>query len=366
MPHYLLLCPRSLAKTKVMVFERASSSRTVVEIRVDGVKLRQVSVFKYLGLLLTPGLQFTSHLARATERARAAASITAQLISRLNIASFKRIGSYYTCFVESQFYGYELFPHSSVDAVCSARSHFVRSVFDLPKTCSHELATILFDLPPVPVTFLRRKKKFLFSASKHEFPFVRSAVDVDLGLISSPVSWSQNIVWLLRNFDPTVSTVNLNLDLELSKAIDMVSDADFNFFFIQDGDSESLSFFRLFAEPTILSSFRDFLQKLQFPQRRLVILFSASLLRFRFCHYPREFCPLCGKRWLWDHFFIACRKLDVVPELAVDSSVLVAVSSHIAHGQWEVFLHYLRFYLLQWSDILTQAAFPIDVIDNLC
>jgi hypothetical protein len=136
--------------------------------------------------------------------------------------------------MESQFYGFELYPLSSIDAVCSARSHFVRSVFDLPRTCSHELATILLDLPPVAVALLRRKKKFLFSVSKHEFPFVCCAVaDVDRSLISSPVSWSQNVVCLLRTFDPsTVSIVDLNLDLEMAKAIDLVLNNDINFYFI--------------------------------------------------------------------------------------------------------------------------------------
>jgi hypothetical protein len=46
--------------------------------------------------------------------------------------------------------------------------------------------------------------------------------------------------------------------------------------------------------------------------------------------------------------------------------VLATDSSHIAQGQWDVFKHYLRFYLLEWSDLLSQVAFPIDIIDNLC
>jgi hypothetical protein len=33
-----------------------------VEIRVGGVLLREVKVFKYLGVLLTPDLSFSAHL----------------------------------------------------------------------------------------------------------------------------------------------------------------------------------------------------------------------------------------------------------------------------------------------------------------
>jgi hypothetical protein len=42
-----------------------------VEIRVDGVRLKEVKVFKYLGFLVTPDLSFTAHITHATERARA-------------------------------------------------------------------------------------------------------------------------------------------------------------------------------------------------------------------------------------------------------------------------------------------------------
>ncbi len=33
-----------------------------VEIRVDGVLLKEVKVFKYLGFLITPDLSFTAHI----------------------------------------------------------------------------------------------------------------------------------------------------------------------------------------------------------------------------------------------------------------------------------------------------------------
>lgn len=74
---------------------------------------------------------------------------------------------------------------------------------------------------------------------------------------------------------------------------------------------------------------------------------------------------LCGKRWLWEHFF-TCNRLDVVPLHPTRDAVLSVVQGHIADGQWDVFVHYLRFYLLEWSDILSRICFPRDVIENLC
>ncbi len=89
------------------------------------------------------------------------------------------------------------------------------------------------------------------------------------------------------------------------------------------------------------------------------------VLKYRFCSNICEFCPLCGKRWLWEHFF-ACRRLDVASVEEVSPNVVSAVKVYISSGQWTVFLQYLRFYLLEWRDILTTAVFPYDVIDSLC
>ncbi len=347
-----------------MVFERGRSAQADTVIRVGGVQLRTVTVFKYLGVLVTSCLGFSSHATRVKERARAAAITTAQLISRLGITSFKRLAAYFTCYVESQFYGLEIMPCSVIDSVRAIRSQYLRSVFDLPRSTSHELAVILLNLPPVEVMLLRRRKRFFGSVIRHEFTFVRDCCSVDRDLLQNTLSWHNATVQLLRRINPALSTVDLSLESELSSACDLVSDEDFNFYFIQDSDSETLTFFRLFESPSVLSSFRLFLQSLNAPQCRLVILFCSSLLRFRFCPGPREFCPLCGKVWLWEHFF-SCRRLALVPELSSNDMSLANVKLHVSLGHWDIFLHYLRFYLLEWHDILNQVSFPIHVIDGL-
>jgi hypothetical protein len=110
---------------------RSGGRRRKIEIRVDGRLLRQVEVFKYLGFLVTPSFSTTAHVTRALERARAAASTLAPVLRRLKIFDLKRLGQYLNCYVESQFYGIELLPPNAVDAIASARSCFVRLVFDL-------------------------------------------------------------------------------------------------------------------------------------------------------------------------------------------------------------------------------------------
>jgi hypothetical protein len=364
--HLIFSCaPSSLAKTEVMIFERRRGTAAETVVRVGGVPLRTVTVFKYLGVLVSCCLGFSSHATRVKERARAAAIITSQLISRLGITNFKRLAAYYSCYVESQFYGLEIMPCSVLECIKAVRSQFIRSVFDLPRSTSHELAVILLDLTPVEVLLLRRRKRFFSSVKRHEFSFVRDICSVDQDLIQSTLSWHHATIQLLHRIDPSVSTVDLLLDVEFSRACDLVSDPDFNFYFIQDSDSESLSFFRLFESPQVLSLFRCFLQSLSAPRRRLVILFCSSLLRFRFCPGPREFCPLCGKVWLWEHFF-SCRHLTPVPDIPGSDISLNAVKLQVSLGQWDIFLHYLRFFLLEWHDVLSQVVFPFDIIDELC
>jgi hypothetical protein len=350
-----------------MVLQHPNARKLDVEIRVDGTLLKQVSLFKYLGFMVTPGLSFTAHITRATERARAAAYVTAQLLTRLAIQSLKRTGIYFQCYVESQFYGLELLPSSVAKNICSLRSLFVRSVFDLPRSTSHELAVVLLDLPPVETVMLQRKKSFFDSTSRHSFPFVRGALSIDLSrLLNQPLSWHHGLVVLLRTLLGEISTVNFNAGLRIGEARALVLQTNYNYFYIREcTDSDSLSFYRLFSHADVLSSFREFLESLPFPQRRLIVLFSSSLFRFRFTALPCEFCPLCGKRWLWEHFF-NCPRLDVVPVLPTRETVLSTVQGHIADGEWDVFVHYLRFYLLEWSDILSRVIFPRDIIDNLC
>jgi hypothetical protein len=95
---------------------RPNGSRVVpVEIRVDGVPIKEVKVFKYLGFLVSHDLSFTAHVTRATERARAASTAITKILRRLNVRTFRRLGTYLTCYAESQFYCVELLPPNVID-----------------------------------------------------------------------------------------------------------------------------------------------------------------------------------------------------------------------------------------------------------
>lgn len=346
------------------MMSRGGRQGSRMEIRVDGVLLRQVHVFKYLGFLVTPTLSPAAHVIRATERARAAAATIVPILKRLSVTNFARLRTYLTCYVESQFYGIELLPPTAVDAMASARSMFVRSVFDLPQSTNHELATILFDSPPLDLLFLRRLRDFLQSVNRHDFSFVRNASQIDRSLSNLPVSLHACLHRSVRRFMPNFSSATDNLYVAVENILLRAGHPSFTFQFISTSDSQSLSFFVLFESEDVLRSFRVFLQNLGC-RVRLVLLFCTSLLRFRFCKLPRELCPLCGRVWMWEHFF-TCRYLEVAPGLDSNTQVLTIVQGHVRRGEWEIFLQYVRFYLLEWHDLVRDPMFSDSDINALC
>jgi hypothetical protein len=195
-----------------MEASRGGARRKKIEIRVDGTLLKQVEVFKYLGFMVTPSFSTAAHVTRALERARAAAATIAPILRKLKIFDLRRLGLYMNCFVESQFYGAELLPPNSADAIASARSCFVRLVFDLPRSTSHELATILFNSPPIDLFLLRRMSAFIRSTSRHEFEFVRDALRIDRDcLLNVPVSFHGSLLRIIRRFDPSFSLTSGDL-----------------------------------------------------------------------------------------------------------------------------------------------------------
>jgi hypothetical protein len=335
-----------------------------VEIRVGGVLLREVKVFKYLGFLITPDLSLAAHITRAATRAKAASSTIGRFVRTLNIRSLSRLGTYLSCYVESQFFCMELLPPTAVAEINSARSHFVRTVFDLPLTTSHELATILFDAWPTEILLLNRRRSFLAGLVQHDFGFIRDALHVDMRLLNLPKSWCSGLVRLIRSYDPTFSTTDFDPTTALDTVLSSIGRRSvFNFYYIKFGDSESLSFFRIFDNPDDLNSFRDLLESLPSDQCRLVILFTSSLLRFRFCASPTAICPLCRKTWLWEHFF-TCPKLVLLPSLP--SAITVAEFKSCVRGcDWTLFRHFLRFILTQWHNVIANPAISLEIIEGL-
>jgi hypothetical protein len=346
-----------------MVLQSQASRQQSFEIRVNDTPLRQVTRFKYLGFTITPTLSFSSHLTRATERARAAAAVVTAILRRVRIRDFRRLGTYLSCYAESQFYCAELLPPSAVDSINSVRSLFVRKLFDLPRTTSHELATILLDVWPAEVVLLKRHRKFLRSLLNHDFPFIRDACAVDRqSLFAHTNGWHNGLVRLLRKIDE-VSTVDFDASAQLKNVLSGFSNRSLvNFYFIKDSESQSLTFFTLFPTLKVLDSFRSYLQTLSEEHCRLLILFFASLLRFRFCNALHDVCPLCRKPWFWDHFF-GCPVF--VSRVRTGPASIKQIESLVCSSSWSQLTVFVRMNLVAWRSVLDDVVFPAGVIDSL-
>jgi hypothetical protein len=266
--------------------------------------------------------------------------------------------------VESQFYGIELMPVNVLDGLCSARSVFVRSVFELPRSTSHELAVVLFNSTPVEIVMMKRILSFVRGLQRHEFASVRNAFLIDRRLVSYPTTLYANMVRLVKRFDAKFSPSSDDVLVAMEKVVFGANLPSFNFNFIKYGESQTLSFFQLFRDVGVLNSFREYLSARPLPQVRLILLFCTSTLRFRFCLRPRELCPLCGRTWLWEHF-LNCKYLEIAPGLATTLDVLKVVSMHVESGDWNIAFDFVRFYLYQWRDLVHDPALTDDDIDLL-
>jgi hypothetical protein len=169
----------------------------------------------------------------------------------------------------------------------------------------------------------------------------------------------------MRFVDPDLSTVDFNASAALDQTLSDFSDRSLvNFYFIKDGDSDSLSFFRLLPSLDSLNSFRNFLGSLEPPHCRLVILFCSSLLRFRVCSTIRDLCPLCKKPWLWRHFLDCPRIGDTA--LASGRRVVLEFESCVMEGKWASLLTHVKANLQLWRSLLSDFVFPSDQIETLC
>jgi hypothetical protein len=170
------------------------------------------------------------------------------------------------------------------------------------------------------------------------------------------------LVRLMRKIDE-VSTVDFVASTQLDATLSGFRNRSLvNFYFIKDSESPSLIFFTLFPSLQVLDSFRAYLQSLSVDHCRLVILFFASLLRFRFCDTLHDACPLCRKPWYWDHFFEChsfktCVQTGPVPISQIESLVCSA--------SWPELTVLVCQNLIAWRSVLSGVVFPAGVVDSL-
>ncbi len=167
----------NLVKTESLTFlpPRARAPGPSQTFEVNGVKLSQVTDFKYLGLFVCARWGFSSHIARMQGRAEAAASELIRLATKLDIKGPDRLAVYFRTLVDSQWHRVELLPMSVVKEIEAIRSHFTNRLFNLPCSTVALLSHVVLDLWPAAYMAMARRVSFWRKMSEHELTFVPDA-----------------------------------------------------------------------------------------------------------------------------------------------------------------------------------------------
>jgi hypothetical protein len=232
-------------------------------------------------------------------------------------------------FVDSQFYGAELFPLHAALQIESARKIYVCTCFDLPACTARNLTYALFPTMPAIYMLLRRRATFYRRAQQHDLQCVRDAFLFDLGqLYPDKNLWTFQLVKMLRSIGVDIHNNVSTFPRRLSEFCHVMSDPELVCFnYVRFSDEKTLSFFKILPDVDAANSFRAYLSSCPLQLQNFLLLFLTSGFRWRFFidSARGKTCPLCSAGfWSWEHFF-SCQLCPVgcsVPEVVAMTVLL--------------------------------------------
>ena len=354
-------------KTEVVSFQpsgRASSGPS--GLKVGDVDLKLVNMFKYLGVWLSADLKFGHHLTVVEERARLASLETANLLRLLEVRSLSRLKLYYRCFVESQFYGVELFPVEAEKRIHRTRTCFLSGIFKLTKSFPSAVTNFILDLYPAVVCLLKAQASIFRRLKNHEIPFARLALDLcETELLKRHTGWSFDSFIIYRRVNPNAKIVTFSFERDvLSFVENFPSSADLSWLILHEkskNDPRLLFFKRL--NIVNAKTLRSALDKISVEHVRIVLLFVTSELRFRLCRVLLTKCPFCPSiELLYRHYFECPRVLEKLSSAYISLSLL---EYYVDHAEWKKVFRLLGDLLMIWADVLESYGLDIDEIKAL-
>jgi hypothetical protein len=346
----------SLQKTETMMFRRHMSAPTPpAPIVIRSCPLKEVDSFKYLGVLISQTGSLSQHGENCSQRARASALLTVDLLHRLTITDITRIKSYFLCFVQAQFYALEFLPPSALPQLEQIRNVFLRCLFKLPPGTPSDLFYILFPSYSPVVLCLKRRLSFFNRCLRHDLSCVSSSVLVDtVDLYSMACGWMHESFLLYKSIAPTINHAKFDFLSDLSSLQDIVSSEEaFAFEYIRASSSVCMSFFQLVPSSHGLRIFRKVLSQLELHFQHVILAFATSQLRWSFFQFPSQKCPLCfAASWYWDHFFV-CPLM--MPFLASRCIHLSSFRAAVKLSRWPFVFDVISNVLLCWHFALAGA-----------
>jgi hypothetical protein len=333
--------------------------RTVFPVRIGRNIVSPAMSFKYLGVTISSDGKINTHQRAMFSKAKVSAFEVAKLLRRLEISDMSRLRSYMLVFVDSQFYGVELFPMHAAQSLDTARKLFMCTCFDLPSCTAKNLVYALFPCLPGIYTLLKRRATFYKRATEHELSCVRDAFLFDMcKLYPHHLSWTLQLIQMFKLLGIDLSHDIATFPGHLDTFVETVRDVEVVcFHFIHHSDEKTLSFFRSMPDVQTASSFRAFLSTCLPQKQNFLLLFLSSGFRWRFFVNPHRgaTCPMCKKNfWSWEHF-LSC------PFVPVRTSVPEFFAMTSLHAWEEISAHVLRVVLIWLSlfdedELLTKSA----------
>jgi hypothetical protein len=357
----------SAVKSEGMVFTpggRCSSFDVLsTNLNLGNEALKIVGKFKYLGVWVEPSLKFGAHLAAVEERARLASLETIKLILDLDILAPRRYAVLYRAFVESQLFGIELFPATSVDTLHRVRRLFLTDLYGLPADTSSVLANFLLRLMPGELSILKARTNFGRRLARHAVPAVAKVMELESKLRTRNVGWAHESFIVARHIKPSLRASGFSLEQFSGDLFSNFPDIDnLNFALGQKKGAEesALSFFCYLDSFEQARSFRTALGGLSVAHARLVLLFLFSGLRWRISRIPLKTCPYCPRfELLWNHF-LECE--CVSPYMSAEFLNFDLLLRYVRLRKWRDVFTFVGSVIGVWCDLLSTCALDIDVV----
>jgi hypothetical protein len=222
----------NLVKTETMTFSPARvRTDQIVTLKLNNVPLKNVDLFKYLGIFVTNKWGFSGHITRMDGRSEAAAAELLRLATRLDIRQPDRITVFFRSLVKSQWHGLELLPVSVCKLIESSRAHFINRFYNLPSSTASLLSVVLLDLWPAEYDALARRVSFANRLTIHDLDFVRSAFEFDrTHLFRARVGWHYDGFLLFRSLFKREKIAEFDMQ-RVSSRLSVISGAKSRFLF---------------------------------------------------------------------------------------------------------------------------------------
>ncbi len=312
----------SLKKTEVVTFTGPGPRRPRrgLPVRIGQETIPPAQSFKYLGVVISSNGHLSVHLRAVFSKAKVAGFEVAKLMRRLKINDVNRLRCFLQCFVDSQFYGLELFPLHAAQNIDTARKIFMCTLFNLPRCTAKNLVHVIFPVMPAVYVLLKRRAAFYERALAHDIECVREAFLFDMcQLYPVEVSWTAQLVQNFQAIGVDVQNDIASFPRHLREFDEVMTDAEVICFqWVRFTDEKTLSFFRVFPDVSTAVSFRRFLSTLRPTEQEFLLLFLSSGLRWRFLVSSSRgrACPCCGHTfWSWEHF-LSCPFVPVCSSVA--------------------------------------------------